>query len=252
MNAIAIQGLRKVFGTVEALAGIDLQIGDGEFFGLLGPNGAGKTTLINALFGLVRPDAGSISVFGLDFPAQMLTAKKWMGLCPQEVNAHNFVPIEKVLNFQGGFFGLTPTQSTQRAEVLLKQFGLWEKRQQGRIHLSGGMQRRLLIARAMMGSPKLLVLDEPTAGVDVELRHEMWEMLKNLNQSGTTILLTTHYIEEAELLCQRVAVMNLGKVVALGTPKELIEKWKPTQSRKFVRPGSLEEIFVHLTERKPA
>ena len=249
-NAVEITSLQKNFGSVSALQGVDLSIRQGEFFGLLGPNGAGKTTLISALFGLVHPDVGSISVFGHNFPAKKLAAKKMMGLCPQEINMHNFIPIEKILNFQGGFYGLSPTQSAQRAEVLLKKFGLWEKRRGGRNQLSGGMQRRLLIARAMMGSPRLLVLDEPTAGVDVELRHEMWEMLRALNQSGTTILLTTHYIEEAELLCQRVAVMNMGKIVACDTPQALIAQSKPTQNRKFVRQGSLEEVFINLTEKK--
>lgn len=256
MNAIEISGLRKKYHDTQALQEMDLNIRQGEFFGLLGPNGAGKTTLINSIFGLVKPDSGLIHVMGFDVRKNSLEAKRFLGLSPQEVNIHAYFPIGKVVEFQGGMYGLSSRESRQRAEELLKRFGLWEKRELGRHRLSGGMQRRLMIARALMGKPKILILDEPTAGIDVELRHELWEFLKGLNSDGTTILLTTHYIEEAELLCERVGIIHQGKIVACDTPTKLIEKHRLSANRqrtgalKFVRPGSLEEVFVALTGKR--
>ncbi|MDO8528156.1 MAG: ABC transporter ATP-binding protein [Deltaproteobacteria bacterium] len=255
-HAIEIFGIKKSYGPVEALKGIDLSIRQGEFFGLLGPNGAGKTTLINSLFGLVNPSQGSIQILGINFSQNPSAAKQAMGLCPQELSMNNFTPIEKLMQYQGGFYGLSIKAARSRAEELLKQFGLWEKRKGGRFQLSGGMQRRLMIARALMGKPKILVLDEPTAGIDVELRHELWVFLKELNASGTTLLLTTHYIEEAERLCDRVAIIHKGNIVACDTPAELIARHQsgPDQERtgmlKFIRPGSLEEVFVNITGRR--
>lgn len=255
-NAVKIQSVRKSFGTVQALQGIDLEIHQGEFFGLLGPNGAGKTTLISAITGLVRPDAGTITVMGHDIRQNPLAAKRSLALSPQEVNINTFMPIEKIMEFQGGFYGLSKKESVARTETLLKQFGIWEKRKSGRFVLSGGMQRRLMIARALMGNPKILILDEPTAGVDVELRHDLWEYLKKINKDGVTILLTTHYIEEAEMLCDRVGIINEGKIVALDTPQNLIEQntaKEPTHKGKFkfVRSKTLEEVFVNLTRHSP-
>ncbi|MBI4125776.1 MAG: ABC transporter ATP-binding protein [Deltaproteobacteria bacterium] len=252
MNAIEISGIKKSFQNVHALKGVDLAIRQGEFFGLLGPNGAGKTTLISAIMGLVRPDAGTIQVMGYDTRRQAFAAKKLMALCPQEINVHTYFPIQKIMEFQGGFYGFDRKTSKQRAEELLKRFGLWEKRKVGKVKLSGGMQRRLMIARSLMSDPKILILDEPTAGVDVELRHELWDFLKKINQNGRTILLTTHYIEEAEQLCGRVAIIHEGKIVACDAPQTLIsqhtQKAKPI--RRFVRPGTLEEVFVNLTGKR--
>lgn len=251
-DAIEIRGIKKSFGNVEALKGIDLAIRQGEFFGLLGPNGAGKTTLINSIVGLVKPNEGSIHVMGYDIKTNPIQAKRHIGLAPQEINVHNYFPIFKVVEFQGGFYGISKSESKKRAEELLKQFGLWEKRKVGRFKLSGGMQRRLMIARALMCSPKILILDEPTAGVDVELRHQLWGFLRKINEAGTTILLTTHYIEEAEMLCHRVGVIHEGKIVACDSPKNLIERHtlKTKPLRRFVRPGTLEEVFVNLTGRR--
>lgn len=251
MNAIEISGLKKSYENTPALRGVDLSIREGEFFGLLGPNGAGKTTLINSIMGLVRPDDGSVHVMEFDAGRQPLQAKRLLGLCPQDVNINQYFPVGKVIEFQGGFYGLPKKESRRRAEELLKQFGLWEKRKLGRYRLSGGMQRRLMLVRALMASPKILILDEPTAGIDVELRHELWDFLRELNQKGTTILLTTHYIEEAEMLCDRVAIIHLGKVLACDTPQKLIRDHHLRDGQKmrykFTRPGTLEEVFVSLT-----
>lgn len=252
MNAIEIQGVKKSYGNVQALKGVDLAIRQGEFFGLLGPNGAGKTTLISAIVGLVKPNEGSIAVMGHDIRKNPLEAKRQMSLSPQDVNVHTYFPIQKIMEFQGGFYGFSKEESKKRAEELLKRFGLWEKRGVGRFKLSGGMQRRLMIARALMSNPKILILDEPTAGVDVELRHELWEFLRTINQAGTTILLTTHYIEEAEMLCNRVGIIHEGKIVACDSPATLIaqQTTKKKNSSKFVRPGTLEEVFVNLTGKR--
>lgn len=252
LNAIEIQGVQKSFGNVHALKGIDLTIRDGEFFGLLGPNGAGKTTLISAIVGLVKPNQGSIRVMDYDIRKNPLQAKRFMALAPQEINIHTYFPISKVMEFQGGFYGLSKKTAAKRAEELLRRFGLWEKRKVGKFKLSGGMQRRLMIARALMSDPKILILDEPTAGVDVELRHELWEFLKESNQAGKTILLTTHYIEEAEMLCDRVGIIHEGKIIACDSPKTLISQHtqKAKGGRRFVRPGTLEEVFVNLTGKR--
>ena len=251
MNAIEISGLKKSFGDVEALAGIDLTLREGEFFGLLGPNGAGKTTLINSLVGLVRPDNGSVTIFGHDIQRTPFEAKRHLGLSPQDVNINTFMPIEKILQFQGGFYGLPWGASKKQAQKLLEQFGLWDKRKGGRHQLSGGMQKRLMIARALMGSPQVLILDEPTAGLDVELRHELWTFLDALRAQKVTLLLTTHYIDEAEQLCDRVAIIHHGKIIACDTPAQLIAHHSASgvknSKNRFVRPGSLEAVFVNLT-----
>lgn len=249
MNAIEISGVKKSFGNVRALNGVDLEIRQGEFFGLLGPNGAGKTTLISSIVGLVKPNEGTIAVMGHDIQKEPLEAKRQMSLSPQDVNVHAYFPIQKIMEFQGGFYGFSKRESQKKAEELLKQFGLWEKRKMAKFRLSGGMQRRLMIARALMSNPKILILDEPTAGVDVELRHELWEFLRKINTAGTTILLTTHYIEEAEMLCDRVGIIHEGKIVACDAPKNLIAEHtqKTRPARRFVRQGTLEEVFVNLT-----
>lgn len=225
MNAIVIQSLKKNYQSVQALRGIDLTIESGQFFGLLGPNGAGKTTLIGSIVGLVRPQSGSVTVLGNHVSPHQFESKKSIGFAPQEVNVDRFFSIRKTLEFQAGFYGYSRSFAKQRAEELLEQFRLTEKAKLPFYKLSGGMQRRLLVARALMNKPKILILDEPTAGVDVEQRHELWEYLRGLNRDGTTILLTTHYIDEAEVLCEEVAVINHGRLIERGKPKDLIEKY---------------------------
>lgn len=230
-SAIVLENLQKSYKDVRALDGVSLDIPEGEFFGLLGPNGAGKTTLISCLVGLARPDSGTINIFGNDLKQDQLTPKRMIGYVPQEVNLEYFFPISKALEFQGGYFGLSRKESRARAEELLKRFGIWDKRNVQYFRLSGGMKRRLMIVRALMGHPKLLILDEPTAGVDVEQRHELWSVLREMRSSGVSILLTTHYIDEAEALCQRVGIIHKGKIEELDSPVNLIKKYC---SRKVV------------------
>lgn len=238
MNAVAIVGLKKNYGVVEALQGIDLEIPEGEFFGLLGPNGAGKSTLIRSMVGLVRPTQGSVSIFGYDVSRRYREAKSCIGLSPQEVNIDRFFSILKTLEYQGGYYGLGHRERSQRAETLLKRFALWEKRCAPFYRLSGGMQKRLLVVRALMNQPKLLILDEPTAGIDVEQRHDLWRFLRDLKKEGTTIILTTHYIDEAEALCERVGIIDLGRIVELGNPTALMTQY---------REPTLEDVFIKLT-----
>ena len=224
-SAVVIKNLHKDYGSTHALRGVDLEIPQGEFFGLLGPNGAGKTTLIQSIVGLVRPTSGEALIFGHSVLREQMAAKALIGFSPQEVNVDRFFNLRKTLEFQGGFYGLSRTEAKKRAEELLVQFNLSEKAKFPFYKLSGGMQRRLLIARALMSKPRLLILDEPTAGVDVEQRHELWAYLRNLNQSGTTIILTTHYIDEAEALCERIGVIDHGLIIELGSPEALIQKY---------------------------
>jgi ABC-2 type transport system ATP-binding protein len=223
--SVQITHLEKSYGKTAALQGVDLEIRPGEFFGLLGPNGAGKTTLINCIVGLVRPSIGQVRVFGHSVTEEPYAAKQCIGFSPQEVNVDRFFNLGRTLEFQGGFHGFSLAASQQRAKQLLEQFGLKEKAKDPFYKLSGGMQKRLLVARALMSQPKLLILDEPTAGVDVEQRHELWDYLRGLNRDGTTIILTTHYIDEAEALCERVGIINHGRIIELGAPKSLIEKY---------------------------
>lgn len=223
--AVKISGLSKRFGSLLALDTLDLEIPTGEFLGLLGPNGAGKSTMINCIVGLAKPSAGQVHVFGHSVLKEPLQAKAQIGFSPQEVNVERFFNLRRTLEFQGGFYGLTKKQAKDRAQEMLEQFGLEDKATEQFFRLSGGMQKRLLIARAMMGFPKLLILDEPTAGVDVAQRHELWKYLDHLNRDGTTIILTTHYIDEAEHLCERVGIINHGRLLELGSPQLLIEKY---------------------------
>ena len=223
--AVDIKSLKKNFGKVLALRGVDLEIPSGEFFGLLGPNGAGKSTLINCIVGLAKPSQGEVLVFGHSVRRDPIKAKSHLGFSPQEVNVERFFNLRRTLEFQGGFYGMSKEKARDRAQELLEQFGLAEKASDQFFRLSGGMQKRLLIARALMSRPQLLILDEPTAGVDVAQRHDLWKYLRDLNRDGTTIILTTHYIDEAETLCERVGIINHGRVLELGTPLELIEKY---------------------------
>lgn len=223
--ALAITGLLKRYeNQFTALHNVDLTLQPGEFFGLLGPNGAGKTTLISCTVGLARPTSGSVHVFGHDVVREPIATKRLIGFAPQEVNVEYFFPIERIMEFQGGYFGLALEEARRRTRELFERFELWEKRDVQYFRLSGGMKKRLMICRALIGNPRLLILDEPTAGVDVEQRHELWRALQTLKSQGVTILLTSHYIDEIELLCERVAVIDHGNIVEEGAPKALIAK----------------------------
>lgn len=222
--AIQIHGVHKHFGALHALKGIDLTIEPGEFFALLGPNGAGKSTLINILAGLIAPGAGSISVMGFDVQKQYQQARQLLGIVPQELVFDPFFNVREMLRFQAGYFGLGRENDPWVDEVL-EGLGLADKAHTNMRKLSGGMKRRALIAQALAHKPPVIVLDEPTAGVDVELRQMLWEFIKKLNRDGHTIILTTHYLEEAEALCGRVGMMKQGQIVALDTTTSLLNKF---------------------------
>ena len=219
--ALEADGLVKRYGEVTALDGLSLQVSPGEFFGLLGPNGAGKTTFINVLVGLARASEGSVEVFGNDVESEYRQARDRIGLSPQEFNVDRFFPIHEVLEHKAGYHGVAPAEAERRATEVLETVGINDKRETRFDWLSGGMKRRFLLARALVTDPQLLILDEPTAGVDVQLRRELWRLIERLNAAGTTILLTTHYIEEAERLCDRVAIVDEGRKVEVATPDEL-------------------------------
>lgn len=224
-NAIEIKGLKKVYGNgVEALRGVDLTVASGDFFALLGPNGAGKSTLINVICGLVEKSAGTVSIEGLSIDDDYQKAKMHLGVVPQEFNFGIFEKVIDIVLDQAGYYGIPRKEALPKAEELLKQLGLFDKRNERSRTLSGGMKRRLMIARGLVHGPKVLILDEPTAGVDIEIRREMWEFLEKLNKSGTTIILTTHYLEEAEQLCNNMAIINKGEVIERGPVKELLSK----------------------------
>lgn len=224
-RALEIQGLRKVFGDqFQALKGIDLAVEEGDFFALLGPNGAGKSTTIGVICSLVRKTSGTVKVFGCDIDEDFSTAKEYLGVVPQEFNFNIFENVKDIVMNQAGYYGLPRAIANERADKYLKQLGLWEKRNSQARSLSGGMKRRLLIARALVHEPKLLILDEPTAGVDIELRRSMWDFLKKINAEGTTIILTTHYLEEAESLCRNIAIINDGEIVENTSVKDLLKK----------------------------
>lgn len=216
--------MHKHFGSLHALKGVDLNIEQGEFFALLGPNGAGKSTLINILAGLIKPSAGSISVMGYDVVDQYQYARKLLGVVPQELVFDPFFNVREMLRFQAGYFGRGPENDAWVDEIL-EGLGLADKASTNMRKLSGGMKRRALIAQALAHRPPVIVLDEPTAGVDVELRQMLWEFIKRLNRDGHTIILTTHYLEEAEALCNRVAMMKAGKIVALDSTANLLNKF---------------------------
>ena len=223
--ALDIQGLHKVYksGTV-ALSGIDLQVKQGDFFALLGPNGAGKSTTIGVISSLVNKTQGSVKVFGFDLDTELEAAKSQLGLVPQEFNVNQFETVLQIVVNQAGYYGVPKKLALERAEKYLGQLGLWDKRHARSRELSGGMKRRLMIARALMHEPKLLILDEPTAGVDIELRRSMWEFLRQINQQGVTIILTTHYLEEAEMLCRNIAIIDKGRIIENTTMKALLSK----------------------------
>lgn len=229
-EAIAFEALRKTYvdprgGRVEAVKGLTLTIKQGEFFGLLGPNGAGKTTTIGVIAGTVKPTSGRALVFGLDAVRDYRNVHKLVGVMPQEEALDSwFLNVREILIYNAGYFGVPPREARRRADALLKRFDLWEKRKSQVNELSGGMKRRLMLAKALIHDPEILILDEPTAGADVALRRQLWALMRELNSQGKTILLTTHYLEEAEELCHRVAILDRGELVAVGPPEELTRR----------------------------
>lgn len=225
MSALSVQNLVKTYANgVSALRGINLDVAEGDFFALLGQNGAGKSTTIGIICSLVTKTAGKVSVFGYDMDTHLAEAKSLIGVVPQEMNFGLFEKISHTLINQAGYYGIPKRIAEDRMEKYLNEMGIWELRNQPAFRLSGGMKRRLMIARALMSEPKLLILDEPTAGVDVELRHILWRFLAKLNQSGTTIILTTHYLEEAEHLCKNVAIIDHGEIIENANMKSLINR----------------------------
>jgi ABC-2 type transport system ATP-binding protein len=235
--AVSIVDVVKHFGSLQALAGVSLDIEQGEFFGLLGPNGAGKTTLISSLAGLVRPDSGAISVMGHDVIRDFREARRLLGVVPQELVFDPFFNVRETLRIQSGYFGIR--KNDDWIDEILENLDLTSKADVNMRRLSGGMKRRVLVAQALVHRPPVIVLDEPTAGVDVELRQGLWQFIRRLNGEGHTIILTTHYLEEAEALCNRIALMKLGKVVALDTTANLMA----------AHPGaSLEDVFVRTLQ----
>lgn len=223
--ALEINNLRKVYASdVEALRGINLTVEEGDFYALLGPNGAGKSTTIGIITSLVNKTSGKVTVFGYDIDTDLVRAKQQIGLVPQEFNFNPFETVQQILVNQAGYYGVSHKEALKRSEKYLKQSDLWEKRNVRARMLSGGMKRRLMIARALMHEPRLLILDEPTAGVDIELRREMWAFLRELNASGTTIILTTHYLEEAEMLCRNIGIIQSGELIVNTSMKDLLSK----------------------------
>ncbi len=240
--ALQIEDLVKRYPTgTEALKGVSLSIPQGDFFGLLGPNGAGKSTLIHCTTGLAAPTSGAIRIFGHDAVKHYEQARLAVGLAPQDLNLDWFLTVEETLDYHGGYFGMARRERRERSSELLEAFSLTEKKDDRTRTLSGGMKRRLILARALMHRPRLLILDEPTAGVDVELRLELWQYVQRINAEGTTILLTTHYLEEAEQLCDHIAFINGGEIVAQGTSGELAARYGVV---------SLEDAYLELVGRK--
>lgn len=252
MNALTVKDITKTYSNgVQALKGVSLEVPEGDFFALLGPNGAGKTTIIGIVCGLVNKTSGTASVFEYDIDKTPERAKAQIGLVGQEVNFNPFEkPFDIVVN-QAGYYGIPRHEAIPRARQLLEDLGLGEKMYQNGLTLSGGMKRRLMIARALVHKPRFLILDEPTAGVDVELRRGMWEYLRKLTAEGLTILLTTHYLEEAEQLAKHVAIINKGQIVANGTMDQVLAMHDETGvAREGFRGGRLEEVFIKLTSEK--
>ncbi len=241
-SALHVKNLVKTYPSgTKALRGINLTIESGQFFGLLGPNGAGKSTLIHSIMGLVMPTSGTATVFGKDVVQEYQAARHLAGFAPQDINLDWFLTVEQTLDFHGGYYGMPKAERLQRIDELLDAFALNDKRKASTRFLSGGMKRRVVLARALMHRPQLLILDEPTAGVDVELRKDLWEYTKKINQQGTTVLLTTHYIEEAEALCDQIALILNGKILDQGTTASLKKKYKQK---------TLEDVYLHFTKNE--
>lgn len=225
MNALEIKNLRKTYKNgFEALKGIDLHIKQGDFFALLGPNGAGKSTIIGIICSLINKSSGHVSIQGYDLNQSPYEAKQIIGVVPQEFNFNVFEPVEEILVNQAGYYGVSRSEAFKRAELHLKQLNLWDKRREMARDLSGGMKRRLMIARSLMHNPKILILDEPTAGVDIEIRRSMWSFLQKINEQGTSIILTTHYLEEAEQLCKSIAIIDQGVIIKNCSMMELLSE----------------------------
>jgi ABC-2 type transport system ATP-binding protein len=242
--ALEITQLHKIYDNgFEALKGISLKVEQGDFFALLGPNGAGKSTTLGVVSSLVNKTKGSVKVFGYDLDTQVSQAKCLMGVVPQEFNFNMFEKVQDVVVQQAGYYGIPRDEAIRRTEQLLKQLGLWDKREDASRNLSGGMKRRLMIARALVHKPKLLILDEPTAGVDIELRRSMWEFLTRINEQGTTIILTTHYLEEAENLCRNIAIIDSGDIIKHSPMQDLL---KTINTETIVL--NLQEPLVNLPE----
>ena len=224
--ALKVEKLKKTYSNgLLALDGVSLDVEVGRFFGLLGPNGAGKTTLINSVVSLARPDSGRVEVFGRDAFEEFREARRMIGVSPQEINLDKFLTVEETLLYHAGYYGVERKKAEERATEMLERFELTGRREQRVNTLSGGMKRRVLFARALMHDPKILFLDEPTAGVDIELRYKLWEYIRELNRGGLTILLTTHYLEEAEELCEEIALINDGRIAAQGTSAVLKKEY---------------------------
>lgn len=238
MHAVEITDFEKTYrgGTVAA-RGISLSIAPGEFFGLLGPNGAGKSTTIHCLTGITSITAGSMKVYGTDVVAEYREARKKIGLSPQDFNVDIFAKVWQILDYNAGYFGLSKDERARRIDELILKFDLTAHRNKAFQHLSGGLKRRVMLARALVHDPELIILDEPTAGVDVEMRHDLWRYLRELNAAGKTIILTSHYLDEVELLCDRIGIINDGKMVALGEKAEFIKKG-----------DRLEQIYMKITK----
>lgn len=240
--ALDVKGLKKTYNSgTKALRGVDLQIKSGQFFGLLGPNGAGKSTLIHTITGLSMPTKGTAKIFDSDVVDDYKIARMYVGLSPQDINLDWFLTVEQTLDFHGGYYGMRKKERQERIDELLKVFSLTDKKDSRGMFLSGGMKRRMVIARALMHRPEFLILDEPTAGVDVELRRELWDYVRKINEQGTTILLTTHYIEEAEALCDQIALIDNGKILNQGTSAQL---------KKIYKAKTLEDVYLKATGKK--
>ena len=254
MNAIEISSLKKTYDSGdEALKGINHNIKKGSFFGLLGPNGAGKTTTIGILTGLVNKSSGQAKILGHNIIEDFKLARKSIGLSPQEINLDVFFSVRQILLFQAGYYGVPQKKAEDRVDTILKKLDLYHKRNETSRHLSGGMKRRIQIAKALVHDPPILILDEPTAGVDIELRHMLWDYLKELNESGKTILLTTHYIEEAEKLCDEIAIINNGEIIKQGETKSIIKEVSLNTIEIEVEESDnlkLSDNFKYTTENK--
>jgi ABC-2 type transport system ATP-binding protein len=236
-GAVSVRNLVKRYGSFVAVDDLSFDVAPGEFFGFLGPNGAGKTTTINAIVGLATFQSGSIRVFGADVVKDYRTSRSFIGLSPQDFNFDRYLTVEEILIYQAGYYGIRASKAKPRADELMEQFELTDKRRATYLQLSGGFKRRLALARAMVHSPRLLILDEPTAGLDVELRIELWEFLKRINAGGLTVFLTSHYLEEVEMLCSRIGIINRGRLVALEDKKALIDRHGQ---------ASLQDVFLEL------
>lgn len=254
MNALSVRGLTKTYRNgVQALKGIDLNVEQGDFFALLGPNGAGKTTLIGIVTSLVQKTGGEANIFGYDLDRQLEAAKSCIGVVPQEFNFNLFETPQTIVVNQAGFYGIPRSVARERAQKYLKQLQLWDRRNHISRGLSGGMKRRLMIARALMHEPRLLILDEPTAGVDIEIRRSMWDFLREINRNGTTIILTTHYLEEAETLCRNIAIIDGGRIIERDGMSNLLrrmhtETFVLTLKRPLTAVPPLDHYAVRLTD----